>query len=162
MNELPFYGTGNLTDDPELRFTPGGTAVANANLASTPRRYDKQSQQWVHGDSTFVRLNTWGAQAENSAETLKRGTRVVVQGTHARTRRRTAPSAPVHEVRVTEIGPSLLFATASARRSEPGRQADRATATNRRSELPVPERLAQHRVGLSKDGWKTGTDGRLA
>ncbi len=71
---------GNLVDDPELRFTPSGAAVANFTVASTPRTYNKDSGQWVDGDALFLRCSIWRTAAENVAESLCRGMRVIAQG----------------------------------------------------------------------------------
>src|SRR5918912_3745242 len=71
---------GNVTDDPELRFTPGGAAVANFTVASTPRSFDKNTNEWKDGDTLFLRCSVWRQAAENVAESLQRGTRVIVQG----------------------------------------------------------------------------------
>jgi len=71
---------GNLTADPELRFTPSGAAVANFTVASTPRTYDKQTGEWKDGEALFLRCNLWRQAAENVAETLTKGMRVMVQG----------------------------------------------------------------------------------
>src|SRR3954449_8883753 len=105
---------GNLTDDPELRFTPSGAAVANFTVASTPRFLDKQTNEWKDGDALFMRCNIWRQAAENVAESLQRGMRVIVTG---RLRQRSyetkeGEKRKVYEVEVDEIGPSLRYATA--------------------------------------------------
>ncbi len=105
---------GNLTADPELRFTPSGAAVANFTVASTPRIYDRQSGEWKDGDALFLRCSIWREAAENVAESLTRGARVIVTG---RLRQRTfetreGEKRTVYEVEVDEIGPSLRYATA--------------------------------------------------
>ena len=105
---------GNLTADPELRFTEAGTAVANFSVASTPRTFDRQSGEWQDGDALFMRCTVWRQAAENAAESLSRGMRVVVQG---RLRQRSFESKDgekrtVVELDVEEIGPSLKYATA--------------------------------------------------
>ena len=112
MNELPFYGIGNLTDDPEVRVTPNGAAVANLTIATTSRRYDRQSQSWVDGDTTYVKLVVWNEQAETVADSLRKGMRVIVQG---RWTQRTfeSKSGEKHTslgVRVEKIGLSLRWA----------------------------------------------------
>ena len=111
---------GNLTDDPELRFTPNGAAVANFRLAVTPRVRDGDS--WKDGESSFFRINVWRQQAENVAETLQKGTRCIVVG-RLRTRSWETPEGEkrsVTEVEADEIGPSLKFATAKVERSSRG------------------------------------------
>jgi len=105
---------GNLTSDPELRFTPSGAAVANFTVASTPRTLDKQSGEWKDGEALFLRCNIWRQAAENVAESLTRGARVVVQG---RLKQRSfetkeGEKRTVVEIEVDEIGPSLRYATA--------------------------------------------------
>ncbi|MFJ1765669.1 single-stranded DNA-binding protein [Amycolatopsis sp. NPDC088138] len=105
---------GNLTADPELRFTPVGAAVANFTVASTPRTFDRESGQWRDGDAMFLRCSLWRQYAENVAESLGRGTRVVV---HGRLRQRSfdtkeGEKRTVLELEVDEIGPSLRYATA--------------------------------------------------
>jgi single-strand DNA-binding protein len=111
---------GNLTDDPELRFTPNGAAVANFRLAVTPRVRDGDS--WKDGETSFFRINVWRQQAENVAETLQKGTRCIVVG-RLRTRSWETPEGEkrsVTEVEADEIGPSLKFATAKVERSSRG------------------------------------------
>lgn len=105
---------GNLVDDPELRFTPAGAAVAKFRMASTPRTFDKQTNEWKDGESLFLTCNVWRQPAENVAESLQRGMRVIVQG---RLRQRSyetneGEKRTVFEVEVDEVGPSLRSATA--------------------------------------------------
>jgi single-strand DNA-binding protein len=105
---------GNLTADPDLRFTPSGAAVANFTVASTPRVFDRQSNEWKDGDALFLRCNIWREAAENVAESLTRGSRVIVTG---RLRQRSfetreGEKRTVYEVEVDEVGPSLRYATA--------------------------------------------------
>lgn len=110
---------GNLVDDPELRFTPSGAAVANFRLASTPRTYDRQSGEWKDGETLFLTCSVWRQAAENVAESLTRGTRVVVQG-RLKSRSyetREGERRTVFEVDVDEVGPSLRSATAKVTRT---------------------------------------------
>jgi single-strand DNA-binding protein len=105
---------GNLTADPELRFTPSGAAVANFTVASTPRTFDRQSGEWKDGEALFLRCNVWRQPAENVAESLTRGMRVMVSG---RLRQRSfetreGEKRTVVELEVDEVGPSLRYATA--------------------------------------------------
>lgn len=109
---------GNLTADPELRFTPAGAAVASFTVASTPRTYDKNTGEWKDGDALFLRCNIWRQAAENVTESLVRGTRVVVTG---RLRQRSfetqqGEKRTVMELEVDEIGPSLKYATAKVQK----------------------------------------------
>ena len=109
---------GNLTDDPELRFTPSGAAVANFTVASTPRTLNRQTQQWEDGETLFLRFSIWRQAAENVAESLTRGTRVIVQGRlKARSyETREGEKRTVTELEVDEVGPSLTWATAKVNR----------------------------------------------
>jgi single-strand DNA-binding protein len=113
---------GNLTSDPELRFTPSGAAVANFTVASTPRTLDKASGEWKDGEALFLRCNIWRQAAENVAESLTRGARVVVQG---RLKQRSfetkeGEKRTVVELEVEEIGPSLKYATAKVNKVSRG------------------------------------------
>src|SRR6478672_11964312 len=110
---------GNLVDDPELRFTPSGAAVANFRIASTPRTFDKQSNEWKDGDALFLTCSVWRQAAENVAESLQRGMRVVVQG-RLKSRQyetREGEKRTVFEIDVDEVGPSLKYATAKVTRT---------------------------------------------
>ena len=113
---------GNLTADPDLKFTQSGIPAANFTVASTPRTFDKQSGQWVDGDPLFLRCTVWRGYAEHVAESLSKGMRVIVQGnlranqwTDKQGNRRTS-----YEVDVTEIGPSLRYATAQVSKATRG------------------------------------------
>lgn len=110
---------GNLTADPELRFTPSGAAVANFTVASTPRTFDRQTGEWKDGEALFLRCNIWRQAAENTAESLTRGMRVIVSG---RLRQRSfetreGEKRTVMEMEVDEVGPSLRYATAKVNRA---------------------------------------------
>ena len=113
---------GNLTDDPELRFTPSGAAVANFTVASTPRNFNKQTNEWEDGEAMFLRCSIWRQAAENVAESLQKGMRVVVQGRlRARSwETREGEKRTSFEIDVEEIGPSLKFATAKVNRVSRG------------------------------------------
>ncbi|MDO4253577.1 MAG: single-stranded DNA-binding protein [Kocuria sp.] len=113
---------GNLTADPELRFTPSGAAVANFTIASTPRQFDRQSNEWKDGETLFMRCSVWREAAENVAESLQKGTRVICQG---RLRSRSFDTKEgerrtVMELEVEEVGPSLRFASAKINRNSRG------------------------------------------
>lgn len=110
---------GNLTADPELRFTPSGAAVANFTIASTPRTYDRSSGEWKDGDTVFMRCSLWREAAENLAESLTKGTRVVAHGrlTQRDYETREGEKRTVVELQVDEIGPSLRYATATITRT---------------------------------------------
>jgi len=113
---------GNLTADPELRFTPSGAAVASFTVASTPRTFDRQSNEWKDADTLFMRCSIWREAAENVAETLTKGTRVVVQGRLVQRsfETREGEKRTVVEMQVDEVGPSLRYATAKVTRSQRG------------------------------------------
>ena len=113
---------GNLTADPELRFTPSGAAVANFTVASTPRTFDRQTNEWKDGEALFLRCNIWRDAAENVTESLSKGTRVVVQGRLKQRsfETREGEKRTVVELEVDEIGPSLKYATAKVNKASRG------------------------------------------
>jgi single-strand DNA-binding protein len=110
---------GNLVDDPELRFTPSGAAVANFRIASTPRTFDRQTNEWKDGDALFLSCSVWRQAAENVAESLQRGMRVIVQGRLKQRsyETREGEKRTVVELEVDEVGPALAFATAKVTRA---------------------------------------------
>jgi len=115
---------GNLTADPELRFTPSGAAVANFTVASTPRTFDRQTNEWKDGDAMFLSCAVWRQAAENVAESLQKGMRVIVQG-RLKSRSyetREGERRTVFEIDVDEIGPALKYATAKVSRNSGGGQ----------------------------------------
>ena len=109
---------GNLTGDPELRFTPSGAAVANFTIASTPRQFDRQTNEWKDGDTLFLSCSIWRQAAENVAESLQKGMRVVAQGRLKQRsyETREGEKRTVVELDVEEVGPSLKYATAKVAR----------------------------------------------
>ena len=111
---------GNLTSDPEMRFTQSGAAVANFTVASTPRSYNKQTQQWEDGEALFLRCSVWRQLAENVAESLSKGMRVIVQGNLKQRSYQTkeGEKRTSYELDVQEVGPSLAWATAQVNRNE--------------------------------------------
>lgn len=113
---------GNLTGDPELKFTPSGAAVANFTVASTPRTFDRQTNEWKDGDALFIRCDAWRQLAENVAESLTKGQRVVVTGSLKvrNFERQDGSKGTSVEMTVDEIGPSLRFATAKVTRASSG------------------------------------------
>ena len=113
---------GNLTADPELRFTPSGAAVANFTVASTPRTFDRQSNEWKDGETLFMRCSIWRDAAENIAESLHRGTRVIVTGRLKSRSYETkeGEKRTVVELDVDEVGPSLRYASAKVTKAERG------------------------------------------
>lgn len=119
QGDTPITIVGNVVADPELRFTPSGAAVANFRVASTPRRFNSQTNQWEDGEALFLTCNIWRQAAENVAESIQKGMRVVVTG---RLRQRSyetreGEKRTVFEVEVDEVGPSLKYATAKVTRT---------------------------------------------
>lgn len=115
---------GNLTSDPELRFTPSGSAVANFTIASTPRTFDRQGNEWKDGETLFLRASVWREAAENVAESLTKGTRVIVSGRLKSRSYETkeGEKRTVIELEVDEIGPSLRYANAKVNRTQRSNQ----------------------------------------
>jgi single-strand DNA-binding protein len=114
---------GNLTADPELRFTPSGAAVANFTVASTPRTFDRQSNEWKDAETLFMRCSVWREAAENVAESLQRGARVIVSGrlvSRSWDDKETGQKRSVMEMQVDEVGPSLRYATAKVNKTQRG------------------------------------------
>ena len=114
---------GNLTADPELRFTPSGAAVANLTIASTPRTFDKNANEWKDGETLFMRCSVWREAAENVAESLQRGARVIVTGrlvSRSWEDKETGQKRSVMEMQVDEVGPSLRYATAKVNKTQRG------------------------------------------
>lgn len=146
--DTPLTTCGNLVDDPELRYTPDGRAVARFRVASTPRYLDPDTKEWRDGDSLFLTCNVWRQQAENVAESLQRGNRVIV---HGRLRQRSYETREgerrtVYEVEVDDVGPSLRSASAAVTktsRSTSARDTDPwASAAPAKNEPARPEDAA--------------------
>jgi single-strand DNA-binding protein len=119
-NEPELTVVGNVTGDPELRFTPSGAAVANFTVASTPRSFNKQTNEWVDGETLFMRCSVWRDAAENVAESLTKGTRVVVRGRlkqHSYTDKDGNNKTSI-DLDVDEVGPSLRYATAKVTKTQ--------------------------------------------
>jgi len=118
MNDTTLTITGNLVDDPELRFTPAGQPVAKFRIASTPRYLDKTTNEWKDGDSLFLTCSVWRQAAENVAESLTRGMRVIVTGRLKQRsyETREGEKRTVYEVEVDEVGPSLRNASAKVQK----------------------------------------------
>jgi single-strand DNA-binding protein len=146
MSENSVTLVGNLTDDPELRFTAQGAAVANFRIAVSKRIKDPQTNEWKDGDTSFFRINVWRQLAENVAESLTRGTRVVVTGTLKMRQWETqeGEKRSVVEVEATEVGPSLKWATAKIEKTSRQSQGGAAAASGGgdwESPTPVPEEV---------------------
>ncbi|MGB1225829.1 MAG: single-stranded DNA-binding protein [Mycobacterium sp.] len=129
---------GNLTADPELRFTPSGAAVANFTIASTPRMFDRQTNEWKDGEALFLRCSIWREAAENVAESLVRGSRVVASGRLKQRsfETREGEKRTVVELEVDEIGPSLKYATAKVNKVSRGGGGGGGGASSRPAEQP--------------------------
>lgn len=136
---------GNLVDDPELRFTPSGAAVAKFRIASTPRTFDRQSNEWKDAESLFLTCNVWRQPAENVAETLRRGMRVIVQGQLKQRSYETSAGEKrtVFEIEVTDCGPSLRGQVAEVKRA------------NRQQPQNAPQQARQNGPGRSDDPWSS-------
>src|SRR5664280_2377336 len=147
---------GNITGDPELRFTPSGAAVANFTVASTPRQFDRTSNEWKDGETLFMRCSVWRDAAENVAESLQRGTRVLVSG---RLRSRSyetkeGEKRTVVEMEIDEVGPSLRYATVKIAKTSGGGggASDFGGATGGNS-------AGGGYIGQPADPWATGPSG---
>lgn len=126
---------GNATSDAELRFTSGGAAVASFTVASTPRTFDKQAQEWRDGDALFLRCTVWREQAESVAESVTRGMRLIVTGRlRQRSYEKDGQKRTVVELEVDEVGPSLKYATAKV--NKPGRGGGGGSPAHGRSGSP--------------------------
>ena len=132
---------GNLTGDPELRFTPSGAAVANFTIASTPRNFDRQSNEWKDGDTLFLRCSIWREAAENVSESLSKGTRVIAQGRLVQRsyETREGEKRTVFELQVDEIGPSLRNASAKVNRVQRGGQSSGNSGFGVASSAPIED-----------------------
>jgi single-strand DNA-binding protein len=151
MGDVPITVIGNIVADPELRFTPSGVGVANFRIASTPRYLDKQTQEWRDGDSVFLTCNVWRQAAENVAESLQRGMRVIVTGRlKQRSYEKDGTKRTIFEVEVDDVGPSMRNASAKITKSnrsggeQSGPQAAPAGARN---------------GGQAEDPWAQPSDG---
>jgi single-strand DNA-binding protein len=149
---------GNLTADPELRFTPSGAAVANFTVASTPRTFDRQSNEWRDGDAMFINCAVWRQAAENVAESLQKGMRVIVSG-RLKSRSyetRDGEKRTVFEIDVDEIGPALKYATAKVSRTSGGGQGGGARSSGGGSAS------ATGGGSFGDDPWASGNGGQSA
>jgi single-strand DNA-binding protein len=159
---------GNLTSDPELRFTPSGSAVANFTIASTPRTFDRQSNEWKDGETLFLRASVWREAAENVAESLTKGMRVIVSGRLKSRSYETkeGEKRTVIELEVDEIGPSLRYANAKVNRTQrSGGQAEQGNGGfgNQGNTSPAGQPTAQDDAWATPatstaGGWGAGPD----
>jgi single-strand DNA-binding protein len=151
---------GNLVDDPELRFTPSGVAVANFRIASTPRTFDKQANEWKDGDALFLSCHVWREAAENVAESLQKGMRVIVTGrlTMRQYETREGEKRTSVEVQVDEVGPALKYATAKvARTTRQGGQPAQGWGGPAQG-TAQPQQPANDPWGAPQGGWGAGND----
>lgn len=153
---------GNLTADPELKFTPSGSAVANFTIASTPRTFDRQVNEWKDGEALFLRASVWKEAAANVAETLTKGMRVMAQG---RLKSRSYDTKEgerrtVMELEVDEIGPSLRFASAKVTRTNRSGGGNGGGGTQSQPQQSAPQQNAPQQGGgwnaPSNDPWSNG------
>ncbi|ADX75242.1 single stranded DNA-binding protein (plasmid) [Pseudarthrobacter phenanthrenivorans Sphe3] len=156
---------GNLTSDPELRFTPSGSAVANFTIASTPRTFDRQSNEWKDGETLFLRASVWREAAENVAESLTKGMRVIVTGRLKSRSYETkeGEKRTVIELEVDEIGPSLRYANAKVNRTQRSTQGGRGndyqgSANSRPQSGPQDDPWAVPANSNAAGGWGNGPD----
>ena len=120
--ETPITIIGNIVAEPELRYTPAGAAVCNFRVASTPRTYNRNTGQWEDGEAMFLTCNAWKQLGENTANTLAKGMRVIVNGKLKQRsfQTREGDNRTVFEIDVEEVGPSLRYATAQVNRTQQG------------------------------------------
>jgi single-strand DNA-binding protein len=162
QGDIPVTITGNLTNDPELRFTPSGAAVASFTVASSTRVLDKQTNEWKDGDTTFLRCNVWRQYAENVAESLQRGMRVIVNGRLKQRSYETkeGEKRTVYEVEVDDVGPALKYATAKVTKvSRGGGGFGGAPAADAASDDPWSTPAAGSSAGSSSWGGAAGAGG---
>ena len=163
-NETTITVIGNLVQDPELRFTPSGSAVANFTIASTPKTFDRQKNEFVDGETLFLRAAVWREAAENVAESLTKGMRVIVTGRLKSRSYETkeGEKRTVIELEVDEIGPSLRFANAKVNRTQRsgnggGQQAQQGGGWGGNQPAPDDPWAAPAATG-NAGGWGNGPD----
>jgi single-strand DNA-binding protein len=141
MGDVPITVVGNIVADPELRYTPSGVGVANFRIASTPRYLDKQTNEWTDGDSVFLTCNVWRQPAENVAESLQRGMRVIVTGRLKQRsyETREGEKRTVYEVEVDDVGPSLKSASAKVTKSNRSGGNGQASAGSNQTHTPADD-----------------------
>lgn len=153
---------GNLTADPELRFVPSGSAVASFTIASTPKTFDRQTNEFKDGEPLFLRSSVWREQAENVAETLTKGMRVIAQGyLKQRSYDKDGEKRTVYELEVQEVGPALRFASAKVTRTQrSGGGGNRAPQPQQSAQQSAPQQ-SQPQQGWNApaaDPWSTGNN----
>lgn len=152
-NDTTITVIGNLTSDPELRFTPSGSAVANFTIASTPRTFDRNSNEWKDGETLFLRSSIWREAAENTAESLQKGMRVIAQGrlkSRSYEDKTTSEKKTVIEFEVDEIGPSLQYAKAQVTRTQ------RNNNQPAQTQQPAANQWGGNQPAANSQGWGNG------
>lgn len=158
MTDTNITVVGNLTGDPELRFTPGGAAVANFTVASTPRLFDRQTNEFKDGETLFMRCSVWRDYAENVAESLTKGSRVIVTGKlKARSyKNKDGNDRTAWELEVDEVGPALRYATAQPVRTPMKNSAGGQTwpgAGQQQTQQSQPQQQSQQAQQPQQQGW---------
>ena len=160
MTDTPITVVGNLTSDPELRFTPNGAAVANFTVASTPRTFDRQANEFKDGETLFMRCSIWRDAAEHVAESLHRGDRVIVTGKLvSRSWDKDGEKRSVMEMQADEVGPSLRYATAQvtkAQRQQGGQQQPAQGGSPWGGQPQQPDPWAGQQQGQQTQAWGGG------
>lgn len=158
-NDTLITVTGNTTAPAELRFTASGSAVANFTVASTPRTFDRNTNEWKDGETLFLRCSVWREQAENVAETLKdKGMAVIVQGNlKQRSYEKDGEKRTVYELDVVEVGPSLKFATANVTRAQ--RKGNNGGGFQPPSQQQAQQNIANNLGGQQQGGWNPPLQG---
>ncbi|PBC76159.1 single-strand DNA-binding protein [Streptomyces sp. TLI_235] len=154
VGETPITVVGNLTDDPELRFTPAGVAMARFTIASTPRTYDKTTGQWKDGTALFLRTTAWREIAEHAADTLTKGMRVVATGRLVQHNWQTpeGENRSMLGLDLDDIGPSLRFATAKVTKTQRTNAPNAAAAADPWNTAgPAPTATAPAGAGFTAD-----------
>lgn len=146
---------GNVVNAPELRFTPSGAAVCNFRIASTPRRFNANSNQWEDGDALFLTCNVWRQAAENVAESLQKGMRIIANGRLVQRsyQTKTGDNRTVYELEVDDIGPALKYATANVTRNPRNDQTSRSYTRNQAQNSPQQGASSQTGAPGNSDPW---------
>lgn len=156
--ETPITIIGNIVAEPELRFTPAGAAVCNFRVASTPRRYNSQTNQWEDGEAMFLTCNAWKQLGENTAESLAKGMRVIVTGKLKQRsfQTREGENRSVFEIDVEEVGPSLRYATTQVNRN-PHQSGGQQNNTQQAPNQQQAQQNAQQGLGAqpANDPWQS-------
>lgn len=161
-NETPITVVGNLTADPELRFTPSGAAVANFTVASTPRKFNKQTNEFEDAETLFMRCSIWREAAENVAASLTRGARVVAMGRLVQRNwedKETGAKRSVMEMQVDEVGPSMKYATAKVAKTPRGGDGGSGGGWGGQQSAPAQQQAPtpQQAPAAAQQGWGGGS-----